>query len=72
MTNRIPDHLAWKRGLEELDDFRRKEIRESSILRDAPLLQGALESARFLQILKPETGLGKLGQLMAKMKQCST
>ena len=72
MKRHLPDHVAWKKGFEELDDFRRREIRGSTILVDAPLLQGALVSARFRTIRKPETGLGKLGELMAKMKKCST
>lgn len=66
-----PDAIAWKKGFEELEEFRRREIRESSILRSGPALQGMLASARFTGHKKSQTGLGKLGELMAKMKRCS-
>ncbi len=63
----IPDAIAWKRGFEYLEEFRRKEIRESNILNDIELLQAGLDSARFLRLKKRETGLGELGLLLAKM-----
>ena len=65
----IPDVIAWKRGFESLEEFRRKEIRESDILKDIELLQAALDSALFLRSKKRETGLGELGLLLAKMNQ---
>lgn len=65
----IPDVIAWKRGFERLEEFRREEIRESSILKDLELLEGAYQSAIFLASKKMETGLGELGKLLAKMKR---
>lgn len=61
--------LAWKRGFERLEEFRRKEIRESCILKDLELLEGAYQSAIFLESKKRQTGLGELGKLMAKMNR---
>ena len=63
----IPDVIAWKRGFEKLDEFRRNEIRKSDILKDIELLQAAFDSALFLQSKKRATGLGELGMLLAKM-----
>jgi hypothetical protein len=63
----VHDFLLWKRGFERLEEFRRKEIRKSSIPRGAPALQDVLDSARFLGCKKPETGLGKLGLILAKI-----
>lgn len=65
----IPDVISWKRGFEKLAEFRRKEIRESNILKDIELLQSALDSALFLRSKKSETGLGELGLLLAKMNR---
>ena len=65
----IPDVILWKRGFERLEEFRRKEIRESSIIRDVELLQGALDSAIFIGSKRRETGLGHLGVLLAKMNK---
>lgn len=68
-TGTVPDIVAWKRGFEKLERFRRKEIRASSILIDAERLEGMLESARFRGISKPESGLGKLGVMLAKLNR---
>ena len=65
----IPDSLRWKEGFELLEEFRRKEIRESTIVKDAPVLQSALDSAIFLNTQKKETGLGKLGILLKRMSE---
>ena len=65
----IPDVIAWKKGFEQLEEFRRKEVRESDILKDINLLQSALDSALFLRSKKCETGLGELGLLLAKMNR---
>lgn len=68
-TSELPDIVRWKKGFELLDELRRQEIRESSILVDAPILQSAFDSALFLQTKKSETGLGKLGVLLARMSK---
>lgn len=68
-TKDTPDIVAWKRGFEKLEEFRRKEIRQSSILRDAEKLEGMLESARYIGVSKPESGLGKLGVLLARLNR---
>lgn len=67
MERRIPDVIAWKRGFEMLESYRRKRIRESSILKDAAVLEDALESAKFLGHTKAPTGLGELAELLTKM-----
>ncbi len=67
MDRSIPDVIAWKRGFEELEELRRQRIRESSIIVDAPILEDALESARYLGHKKAPTGLGELANLLEKM-----
>jgi len=69
MNSDIPDYIAWKKSFDSLEEFRRVEIRQSSILKDLPLLNDAYESAVFMGYKNPgkRSGLGELGKLLIKM-----
>lgn len=67
----VPDIIAIMRGFrnghERLEKLRVERIRNSDILIDGPILQGAFESAKFLGYKKPMTGLVELSKLLSKM-----
>ncbi|CAN5344618.1 hypothetical protein BH10ACI3_BH10ACI3_13510 [soil metagenome] len=71
MKSDVSDIVAIMRGFrdghETLDRLRKKRIRESDILVDGPILSGALDSAKFLGITKPISGLVELRSLLSKM-----
>jgi len=73
MKPNIADVLAWSEGFriahDKLEEIRFREIRESDIVRDAPAFTLAFESANFLGISKPMTGLGNLSKLLAKINR---
>jgi hypothetical protein len=72
MTREVPDVIKWKSGFGRMEELRRQEIRESTILRDLPFLNDAYESALHLGFQKKKTsGLGELGKLLIKMNQWS-
>lgn len=60
---------GYKSGHDRLEEIRIKEIRESDVVRDAPTFGIAFESAKFLGIDKPITGLGELGKILAKINR---
>ncbi len=67
----VSDIVAIMRGFrdghETLEPLRIERIRNSDILIDGPILQGAFESAKFLGSKKPTSGLVKLRELLSKM-----
>lgn len=58
---------GFRDGHETLERLRVERIRNSDILVDGPILQGAFESAKFLGVTKPTTGLVELRRLLSKM-----
>lgn len=73
MKSNIPDIVAIMRGFrnghEQLERLRIERIRESDILIDGPILQGAFESAKFLKSKKPLSGLVELRRLLSKIRK---
>ena len=69
----VPDIVAIMRGYREghdtLERLRVERIRNSDILIDGPILQGAFESAKFLGSKKPMSGLVELRRLLSKMHE---
>ncbi len=67
----VSDIVAIMRGFhdgrETLEGLRIERIRRSDILIDGPILQDAFESAKFLGVTKPTTGLVQLRRLLSKM-----
>ena len=67
----VSDIVAIMRGFRDghdtLERLRIERIRNSNILIDGPILQGAFESAKFLGATKPISGLVELRQLLSKM-----
>jgi len=60
---------GYENGHETLEALRIKEIRESDIIHDGPILNGMLRSAKFIGISKPITGLVELRRLLTKMNR---
>jgi len=71
MKSEVRDTIAILRGFREghetLERLKIERIRNSDILVDGPLLQGAFDSAKFLGFKKPTSGLVKLREIMSKM-----
>lgn len=67
----VSDIVAVMRGFrdghETIERLRIERIRNSNILIDGPILQGAFESARFLGDSKPVSGLVELRQILSKI-----
>lgn len=67
----VTDMVAIMRGFrdehETFERLRIERIRNSDILIDGPILQGAFDSAKFLGSKKPTSGLVKLRELLSKM-----
>lgn len=60
---------GYRDGHETLERLRIERIRNSDILVDGPILQGAFESAKFLGVSKPTSGLVELRKLLSKMNK---
>lgn len=60
---------GFRNGHDRLEALRIKEIRESDIVREAPILNGMFRSAKYLGISKPVTGLVELAKLHNKMNR---
>jgi len=67
----IKDIVAIMRGFrdghETFERLRIERIKNSDILVDGPILQGAFESAKFLGYKKPTSGLVELRKLLSKI-----
>jgi hypothetical protein len=60
---------SFREGREELDQLRIDRIKNSDILVDGPILQDAFESAKFLGVEKPLSGLVELRRILSKIKR---
>jgi len=60
---------GFEKDREHLENLRIETIRSSDIVRQAPAFDTAFESAKFTGFKKPQTGLGELGILIAKMNK---
>ena len=60
---------GFESSREQLEKLRIRTIRESNIVRQAPVFDAAFQSAKFTGFTKPQTGLGELGLLLAKMNK---
>lgn len=67
----VSDIVAFMRGFREggetFERLRIERIENSDILIDGPVLQDAFESAKFLGVKKPISGLVTLRQILSKM-----
>lgn len=71
MKKDVSDIVAIMRGFrnghDTLEKLRIERIKNSDILVDGPILQGAFESAKFLDYKKPVSGLVKLRDILSRM-----
>jgi hypothetical protein len=58
---------GFRDGADTLEELRIERIRNSDILIDGPILQDALDSAKYLGMKKPTSGLVELRQILSKM-----
>ena len=72
MKPNVESIVAISRGFEsareDLERLRIERIRNSNILKDGPILQSAFESAKFLGVSKPISGLVELRRILSKIK----
>ncbi len=60
---------GFRNGHETFEKLRIERIKNSDILIDGPILQGAFDSAKFLGSKKPVSGLVKLRDLLSRMQK---
>ena len=60
---------GFREGKDTFERLRIERIKNSDILIDGPILQDAFESAKFLGVKKPISGLVALRQTLSKMQK---